>query len=66
MGKLNKTEREWQRELSPEEYRITRQKGTEPAFCNPHHSGAYQCGYGGNLSFGYNYQQFINGAVPAV
>ena len=32
MGKLNKTEREWQRELSPEEYRITRQKGTEPAF----------------------------------
>ncbi len=32
MGKVNKTDREWQRELSPEEYRITRQKGTEPAF----------------------------------
>ena len=32
MGKLNKTDREWQRELSPEEYRITRQKGTELAF----------------------------------
>ncbi len=32
MGKLNKTEREWQRELSPEEFRITRQKGTEQAF----------------------------------
>ncbi len=26
MGKLNKTDREWQRELSPEEFRITRQK----------------------------------------
>lgn len=26
MGKVNKTDREWQRELSPEEYRITRQK----------------------------------------
>ncbi len=26
-GKVNKTDREWQRELSPEEYRITRQKG---------------------------------------
>ncbi|OOW42452.1 peptide-methionine (R)-S-oxide reductase, partial [Acinetobacter baumannii] len=23
MGKVNKTDREWQRELSPEEYRIT-------------------------------------------
>ena len=32
MGKLNKTDREWQRELSPEEFRITRLKGTEPAF----------------------------------
>ena len=32
MGKVNKTDREWQRELSPEEYRITRKKGTEPAF----------------------------------
>jgi peptide methionine sulfoxide reductase MsrB len=32
MGKLNKTDREWQRELSPDEFRITRQKGTEPAF----------------------------------
>ena len=30
MGKLNKTDREWQRELSPDEFRITRQKGTEP------------------------------------
>ena len=26
MGKVNKTDREWQRELSPEEYRITRQR----------------------------------------
>lgn len=32
MGKLNKTDREWQRELSPDEFRIARQKGTEPAF----------------------------------
>jgi len=27
MGKLSKSDREWQRELSPEEFRITRQKG---------------------------------------
>ncbi|MFH7765011.1 peptide-methionine (R)-S-oxide reductase MsrB [Acinetobacter sp. BSP-28] len=47
MGKLNKTEREWQRELSPEEFRITRQKGTEPAFTgkywNTKQEGTYLC-----------------------
>ena len=47
MGKLNKTEREWQRELSPEEFRITRQKGTEPAFTGKYWSskqeGTYVC-----------------------
>ncbi|TCM58103.1 peptide-methionine (R)-S-oxide reductase [Acinetobacter calcoaceticus] len=47
MGKLNKTEREWQRELSPEEYRITRQKQTEPAFTgqywNSKQHGIYLC-----------------------
>ncbi|MCH4248394.1 peptide-methionine (R)-S-oxide reductase MsrB [Acinetobacter populi] len=47
MGKVNKTDREWQRELSPEEYRITRQKGTEPAFqgkyWNSKAEGTYYC-----------------------
>ncbi|CAM9213747.1 peptide-methionine (R)-S-oxide reductase MsrB [Acinetobacter pseudolwoffii] len=47
MGKLNKTDREWQRELSPEEFRITRQKGTEPAFTgkywNTKQDGVYVC-----------------------
>ncbi|AVH14417.1 peptide-methionine (R)-S-oxide reductase MsrB [Acinetobacter indicus] len=47
MGKLNKTDREWQRELSPEEFRITRQKGTEPAFTgkywNSKQDGVYVC-----------------------
>ena len=47
MGKVNKTDREWQRELSPEEYRITRQKGTEPAFTgqywNTKQQGIYVC-----------------------
>ncbi|MDC4789239.1 peptide-methionine (R)-S-oxide reductase MsrB [Acinetobacter baumannii] len=47
MGKVNKTDREWQRELSPEEYRITRQKGTEPAFTgqywNTKQQGTYVC-----------------------
>lgn len=47
MGKVNKTDREWQRELSPDEFRITRQKGTEPAFTgqywNTKSSGVYHC-----------------------
>ncbi|WAU74686.1 MULTISPECIES: peptide-methionine (R)-S-oxide reductase MsrB [unclassified Acinetobacter] len=47
MGKVNKTDREWQRELSSEEYRITRQKGTEPAFTgqywNNKQHGIYVC-----------------------
>lgn len=47
MGKLNKTDREWQRELSPEEFRITREKGTEPAFTgkywNTKQEGTYVC-----------------------
>ena len=47
MGKVNKTDREWQRELSQEEYRITRQKGTEPAFTgqywNNKQHGIYVC-----------------------
>lgn len=30
--KLKKTDEEWKEILSPEEYRILRQKGTEPAF----------------------------------
>ena len=47
MGKVNKTEREWQRELSPEEYRVTRQKGTEAPFTgkywNTKKEGTYVC-----------------------
>ncbi|KAA8735441.1 peptide-methionine (R)-S-oxide reductase MsrB [Acinetobacter qingfengensis] len=47
MGKVNKTDREWQRELSPDEYRITRLKGTEPAFTgrywNSKVDGIYTC-----------------------
>lgn len=47
MGKLTKSEREWQRELSPEEFRITRQKGTEAPFTgkywNTKQAGKYFC-----------------------
>ena len=55
MGKLNKTEREWQRELSPEEYRVTRQKGTEAPFTgeywNTKTEGEYVCRCCGTVLF---------------
>jgi peptide-methionine (R)-S-oxide reductase len=31
-NKTNKTDAQWKQELDPETYRITREKGTEPAF----------------------------------
>ena len=45
--KITKTETEWQTQLSPEQFRITRQKGTEPAFTGKYHDskeqGIYRC-----------------------
>ena len=45
--KIVKPEEEWRRQLSSEQYRVTRQKGTERAFSGEYHStktpGAYQC-----------------------
>jgi len=34
-GKISKTEAEWQQQLSPEEFNVTRQGGTERAFSHP-------------------------------
>ena len=45
--KIEKTEAAWQAELTPEQYKICRQCGTEPAFTgdywNNHDTGIYQC-----------------------
>ena len=35
--KIRKTDAEWRAQLTPEQYRICRQKGTEPAFTGAYH-----------------------------
>ena len=45
--KIDKSDEEWRRSLTPEQYRITRQAGTEPAFTGPHlevkDAGTFEC-----------------------
>ena len=47
MTKITKTDQEWQKQLTPEQYRITRKHGTERAFSgqywNNHEKGIYRC-----------------------
>jgi peptide-methionine (R)-S-oxide reductase len=47
MEKIHKTDEEWKKQLTPEQYYVARQKGTEPAFTgqywDQHEKGAYQC-----------------------
>ncbi len=45
--KIKKTDQEWQTQLSPDQYRVTRQAGTEPAFTGKYwktkDQGTYMC-----------------------
>lgn len=45
--KINKPESEWQKELSPEQFYVTRRAGTEPAFTGKYYKtkdpGTYTC-----------------------
>jgi peptide-methionine (R)-S-oxide reductase len=45
--KVDKTDEEWMQLLTPEQYRVTREKGTEPPFNNEYYNfkgeGIYQC-----------------------
>jgi peptide-methionine (R)-S-oxide reductase len=46
-NKIQKPDEEWARELTPEQYRVARQKGTERAFTgqywDTHTAGTYKC-----------------------
>ena len=47
MASHKKTEQEWKQELTPEQYRVCRQKGTEPPFTGEYYDsktpGVYLC-----------------------
>ena len=47
MDKVEKSDTEWREQLSPDQYEILRNKGTEPAFsgkyCDEKAQGAYVC-----------------------
>ncbi len=53
--KITKTEEEWRSELTPEQYAVARQKGTERPFTGEYHDskerGTYKCAACGNELF---------------
>src|SRR5688572_7749174 len=55
MTESNKSDKDWKKELTPEQYKITREKGTERAFTgeywNTKDAGMYRCVCCGNELF---------------
>jgi peptide-methionine (R)-S-oxide reductase len=53
--KITKTDEEWRQELTPEQYRVARMKGTERPFTGEYYGskerGTYQCAACGNELF---------------
>jgi peptide-methionine (R)-S-oxide reductase len=75
-GTCMKTDEEWEKTLSPEQFDVTRRKGTEPAltgtYWNNHEKGTYRCVccgaelFGSDAKFdsGTGWPSFFKPAVP--
>ena len=63
-SKVSKTEEEWKKVLSPEQYHVLREKGTEPAFTGKllknKKEGTYLCAACGNELFSSD-TKFVSG-----
>ncbi|MBW4648285.1 MAG: peptide-methionine (R)-S-oxide reductase MsrB [Kastovskya adunca ATA6-11-RM4] len=55
VNKVQKSDQEWQQQLTPQQFQVTRKKGTERAFTGEHHdrkeTGVYKCVCCGNPLF---------------
>lgn len=67
--KVEKTDDQWQKDLSPEEYRVLRQKGTERAFTGKYdkhfEDGIYKCAGCGTPLFSSNSKYNSGSGWPA-
>jgi peptide-methionine (R)-S-oxide reductase len=55
IANITKTDEEWRKQLTPEQYEVARRKGTEPAFTGKywdnHEAGMYRCACCGSPLF---------------
>ena len=76
-GRVVKSEEEWRKTLTPEEFRVTREHGTERAFSHPYaqekREGMYRCvccgaelfSSGDKYDSGSGWPSFVRPSVPA-
>ncbi|WP_163833482.1 peptide-methionine (R)-S-oxide reductase MsrB [Spartinivicinus ruber] len=69
MAKVDKTESQWQQQLTPEQYRVCRQKGTEPPFTGQYEAfdgeGIYHCVCCGQALFDSNHKYHSGSGWPS-
>lgn len=69
MSKVDKTEAQWRQQLTAEQYRVCRQKGTEPPFSGEYEAseadGVYHCTCCGQALFDSNHKFHSGSGWPS-